>query len=89
MAWKEGGRLHRIQLPWSAKPREIVLRETEAMLGDPFVLIFKCGMIWDGFIRRDDPNRVRTNWRHCLTGGRRAGKKRYNQLLEITSSETE
>lgn len=72
---REGGKFIRIERKHSMKPTKLI-----AMFeGYNFIAVFKCGMVYDSYLK---PH-AKTNWRHCISGGRRAGKKRYAELLTL------
>jgi hypothetical protein len=74
LALREGGEFIRIERKDQKRPKDIV----KMLSGEKFAAIFKCGMIYDNFF----PSKYK-KWRHCLCGGRRFGRQRYNELLNM------
>ena len=73
LALQEGGKFIKV-MDYSKKPENIV-RFLKKQFKD-IVVVFKCGMVYDDNIKKG-----RTKWRHVLWGGRKYGKKLYQELL--------
>lgn len=73
----EGQRFIRIVRKGSMRPKEVIklFREGE----DGPILVFKCGMIYDPYIKRY----CGTVWRHKVYGGRKLGKALYKELMQL------
>ena len=69
----EGALFIRIERKGSMRPKDIV----KMLEGHNYAAVFKCGMIYDNFLP------FKSKWRHCLSGGRKGGKKRYKELLGL------
>ena len=76
ISFKEGGKFRRHYSRLSPKK----LLEEVLALHFKLIIVFKTGKIWDGFLPQK--RGIRTHWRHCITGGRREGKKYYKYLME-------
>ena len=81
----EGARFIRIERKGSMRPKDVVrmlLWQHASMDRPKFAAVFRCGMIYDCFYDKQQAG-VKTNWRHCLSGGRKKGKERYKELLSL------
>ena len=73
LATREGGEFTECIFERSMKPSKVVSR-----LNSKCIIIFKCGMVWDGFLPRR--GKLRSSWRHLYDGGRKEGKRIYKGL---------
>jgi len=73
----EGGRFIRIDRKRSIRPKVLVKKFRRQKL--KCIVVFRNGMIYDGFLTKI----CRTDLRHCVLEGKGRGKEYYKQLVEV------